>query len=60
MNNNVVNNNSWQSYKVGAVIRVADGREFTIERVETRETEKGRQTRLFHLVGPNAPKSLHQ
>jgi cobaltochelatase CobS len=53
VNNNVVNNNSWQSYKVGAVIRVADGREFTIERVETRETEKGRQTRLFHLVGPN-------
>lgn len=52
MNNNVTNN-SWQSYKVGAVIAVADGREFTIERVETRETEKGRQTRLFHLVGPN-------
>jgi cobaltochelatase CobS len=51
--NSVVNNNSWQSYRVGAVIRVADGREFTIERVETRETEKGRQTRLFHLVGPN-------
>ncbi len=52
MNNNVINN-SWQSYKVGAVITVADGREFTIERVETRETEKGRQSRLFHLVGPN-------
>lgn len=51
MNN--VTNNSWQSYKVGAVITVADGREFTIESVETRETEKGRQTRLFHLVGPN-------
>jgi len=50
---NNVANNSWQSYKVGAVITVADGREFTIEAVETRETEKGRQTRLFHLVGPN-------
>ena len=45
--------NNWQSYKVGAVITIADGREFTITRVETRTTEKGRQTRLFHLTGPN-------
>lgn len=48
-----VTNNSWQNYRVGALVRLADGREFSITRVETRETEKGRQTRLFHLLGPN-------
>lgn len=45
-------NNSWQSYRVGAVITV-NGADWQIVRVETRETEKGRQTRLFHLRGPN-------
>lgn len=48
----IVSNNSWQSYRVGAVITV-NGADWKIERVETRETDKGRQTRLFHLRGPD-------
>lgn len=44
---------NWQSYKVGSKITIADGRTFEIVEVESRVTDKGYRSRLFHLVGPN-------
>ncbi len=41
---------AWKTYKVGNVVTVADGREYTIVEIEFREVEKYR-TRFIHLVG---------
>lgn len=48
MNTTITNN--WQSYKVGTIVKIADGREFEIVEVETKTTSKGYRSRLFHLV----------
>lgn len=44
---------AWQNYKVGTVVTVADGREFTITAIDERKTPGGYSSRLFTLAGPN-------
>ena len=44
---------AWQNYKVGTVITVADGREFTITSIDERKTSGGYSSRLFTLSGSN-------
>jgi hypothetical protein len=51
--NNVSSAPAWQSYKVGTVVTVADGREFTITSIDERKTKGGYVSRLFTLAGPN-------
>lgn len=48
--NNTATLPAWKTYKVGNVVTVADGREYTIVEIEFREVEKYR-TRFIHLVG---------
>jgi cobaltochelatase CobS len=50
---NVASAPAWQSYQVGTVVTVADGREFRITNIETRRTSGGYSSRLFTLEGPN-------
>jgi len=50
---NVASAPAWQSYQVGTVVTVADGREFRITNIETRRTGGGYSSRLFTLEGPN-------
>jgi hypothetical protein len=50
---NVSSAPAWQSYKVGTVVTVADGREFTITNIEEKKTKGGYSSRLFTLAGPN-------
>lgn len=50
---NVASAPAWQSYKVGTVVTVADGREFTITNIETKKTSGGYASRLFTLAGPD-------
>lgn len=50
---NVSTTAAWQSYKVGTVVTVADGREFTITNIDERKTKGGYSSRLFTLSGPN-------
>jgi cobaltochelatase CobS len=50
---NVASAPAWQSYLVGTVVTVADGREFRITNIETRRTSGGYSSRLFTLEGPN-------
>jgi hypothetical protein len=50
---NVSSAPAWQSYKVGTVVTVADGREFTITNIDEKKTKGGYSSRLFTLAGPN-------
>lgn len=47
------NTAAWQNYKVGTVVTVADGREFTITDIYEKRTKGGYSSRLFTLSGPN-------
>jgi len=44
---------AWQSYKIGTVVTVADGREFTITSIDERKTSGGYSSRLYTLWGPD-------
>ena len=44
---------AWQNYKIGTVVTVADGREFTITAIDEKKTAGGYSSRLFTLAGPN-------
>lgn len=45
--------NNWQSYQVGSIVTLADGREFRIAEVESKKTDGGYKSRIFTLLGPN-------
>jgi hypothetical protein len=50
---NITATPAWKTYRLGTVIEIADGRTFTITRIETVRTEGGYNSRRFDLVGPN-------
>jgi cobaltochelatase CobS len=43
---------AWKSYRVGTIVRLDDGRNFTINEISIVHTDRGYNSRRFTLVGP--------
>jgi hypothetical protein len=43
---------AWKSYRVGTVVKLDDGRSFTIDSISIVHTDRGYNSRRFTLIGP--------